>query len=195
MHFGFNNDILKIIKELGSTSQRVLLLLGAGLALGLSGSPSRYFKIIESTGKAWKDIEKRALHRAIKNLYQSKLINIEEKDDETIILILSEKGEEKILKYKLAEMKIQQMKKWDQRWRMVVFDIPESKKKIRDALRFHLKNLKFFEFQKSIFIHPFECKNEIDFLIEFYNIRPYVRFIIAEDIDNQLHLKKYFELL
>ncbi len=182
-------------KELGETSQKVLLLLGTGLALGLSGSPTRYFKILKATGKEWKDIEKRALHRAIKNLYQSKLTNIEEKNDETIILTLSEKGKEKILKYKLGEMKIPQMSKWDQKWRMVVFDIPESKKKIRDILRFHLKKLGFFEFQKSIFIHPFECKNEIDFLIEFYNIRPYVRFITAEDIDNQLHLKKHFGLL
>ncbi len=183
------------MRELGSTSQKVLLLLGTGLALGLSGSPTRYFKIIEATGKTWKDIEKRALHRAIKNLYQSKLINIEEKSDETVVLTLNERGKEKTLKYKLGEMKIPQMKKWDQKWRMVVFDVPEPKKKIRDILRFHLKKLGFFEFQKSIFIHPFKCKNEIDFLIEFYNIRPYVRFIIAEDIDNQLHLKKHFGLL
>lgn len=181
-------------KELGETSQKILLLLGAGLALGLSASPARYFKIIETTGKAWNNIEKRALHRAIKNLYQSKLISIEEKD-EISILTLNEKGKEKILKYKLNEMKIPKMEKWDKKWRIVVFDIPEPKKKIRDILRFHLKKLEFFEFQKSIFIHPFDCKNEMEFLIEFYNIRSYVRFIIAEDIDNQLHLKKHFGLL
>lgn len=165
------------------------------MALGLSGSPAQYFKIIKATGGAWKDIEKRALHRAIRNLYRSKLVNIEEKSDETLILTINEKGREKILKYKLHEMKIPQMSKWDKKWRMVVFDIPEPKKKVRDIFRFHLKKLDFLEFQKSIFIHPFECKNEIDFLIEFYNIRPHVRFIIAEEIDNQLHLKKHFGLL
>jgi len=182
-------------RDLGTTSQKVLLLLGAGLALGLSGSPTKYFKILKAVAKEWEDIEKRALHRAIKNLYRSKLIDIEEKSDGTITLILSEKGKGKILKYKLGEIKIPQMARWDQKWRIVVFDIPESKKKIRDILRFHLKMLGFFEFQKSVFVHPFECKNEIDFLIEFYNIRPYVRFIIAENIDNQLHLKKHFSLL
>ena len=182
-------------KELGSTSRKVLLLLDAGLALGLSGSPTRYFKILKGVAEEWKNIEKRALHRAIKNIYQSKLADFKEQKDGTIILTLNEKGKEKILKYKLDAMKIPKMKKWDKKWRVILFDIPESKKKIKDILRFHLKKLEFFEFQKSVFVHPFDCVNEINFLIEFYNIRPYVRIIIAESIDNELHLKKHFDLI
>lgn len=183
------------MKELGPTSQKVLLLLGAGLALGLSGSPTRYFKILKAVAEEWKDIEKRALHRAIKNIYQSKLADFSEQKDGTIILTLNEKGEQKILKYKLDKMKIPEMKKWDKKWRVILFDIPEPKKKIRDILRFHLKKLGFFEFQKSVFVHPFDCVNEINFLIEFYNIRSHVRIIIAENIDNELDLKKHFNLI
>ncbi len=182
-------------KELGQISQKVLLLLGAGLALGLSGSPTRYLKILKAAGKEWKDIEKRALHRAIKNIYQSKLADFKEQKGGTIILTLNEKGKEKILKYKLGAMKIPKMKKWDKKWRIVIFDIPEQKKKIRDILRWHLKHLGFLELQKSVFVHPFDCMNEINFLIEFYNIRPHVRIIIAESIDNELHLKTRFDLI
>lgn len=182
-------------REIGKTAQKVILLLGGGLALGLSGSPKNYFRILKAIGKEWKEIEGKALHRAIKNLYCSKLIDIKENEDGTTTLFLNDKGKEKALKYNLDKISIPQMKKWDGKWRVVLFDIPESRKKIRETLRFHLKKMGFFEFQKSVFVHPFECRDEIDYLIEFYNIRPFVRFIVGESIDNELHLKKHFNLL
>lgn len=182
-------------KEWGTNTQKVLLLLEAGLALGLSGSPAAYFKILKAVGKEWEEIEKRALRRAIRNLYQSKFVDLKQDKDGMLAMKINDKGKEKILKYRLENMKVPQMKKWDGRWRVILFDIPEFKRKLRDSLRIHLKDLGFFEFQKSVFIHPFECKNEIDFLIEFYNIRQNVRFMTADSIDNELHLKKHFNLL
>jgi DNA-binding transcriptional regulator PaaX len=76
-----------------------------------------------------------------------------------------------------------------------MFDIPEKLKKVRESLRFHFKDMGLIEFQKSIFIHPFPCKKEIEFIIEFYNARKYVRFILAEEVDNELHFKHKFELI
>jgi len=187
----------KIIKEYqkyGKTTKKVLLLLSAGLSLGLSGFPSRYFKILKAVGKEWDEIEGRSLHRAIKNLYNSNLVNLKVDENDMFILTLNDKGEKRVLKHELENMKIPKMKKWDKKWRMVLFDIPETKRKMRDALRFRLKELAFYEFQKSVFVHPFDCKNEIDFLIEFYNIRSYVRFMIVEGIDEEVDLKKYFGL-
>jgi len=141
------------------------------------------------------EIEKRALHRAIRNLYRSKLVDLKQDRNGVLIMKINDKGKEKILKYKLENMKVPQMKKWDKKWRVILFDVPESKRKLRDSLRMHLKNLDFFEFQKSVFVHPFDCENEINFLIEFYNIRPNVRFMVADFIDNELHIRKHFNLL
>ncbi|MBU1390148.1 MAG: CRISPR-associated endonuclease Cas2 [Proteobacteria bacterium] len=176
-------------------SKKVILLLGGGLLLGLSRNPNNYFKILKAIGKEWGDIDKRALHRAIKNLYKSKIIDVKEDKNGVTTLVLTEKGKQKVLKYNLDKIIVPKMKKWDNKWRVVIFDIPESRKKIRDALRFHLKKMGFFEFQKSVFIHPFNCQDEIDYLIEFYGIRRYLRFLVAESIDNELHLQKHFNLL
>jgi DNA-binding transcriptional regulator PaaX len=187
--------MVKKYGDFGETTQKVMLLLGAGLTLGLSASPINYFRILKGIGEEWKEINKRALHRAIKNLYRSKLIELKEDEDGMVALKLNEKGKERVLRYKMDLMSIPEMQKWDGEWRIVLFDIPEFKKKSRDALRFHLKKLGFFEYQKSVFVHPYDCKNEIDFLIEFYTIRPHVRFIIAKSLDNELHLKRHFDLL
>ena len=178
----------------GETQKKILLLLMGGLALGLSASPKGYFKVLKAIGEEWKKIEKEALKRAVKKLYQSKLIRETQNLDGTITMILTDRGKEKALTYNLEKMQIKEPKRWDKQWRMVLFDIPERARKIRDAFRHHLKRLGFYEFQKSVFVHPFDCQDEIDYLIEFYDARKFIRFIIAESIDNELHLKAHFGL-
>lgn len=178
----------------GETQKKILLLLMGGLALGLSGSPAKSFKILKEIGKEWEKIERQGLRRAIRSLYQSKLIKEKENSDGTITIVLTNKGEEKALTYNLDEMTIRKPKHWDSKWRIVLFDIPEKMRRIRDAFRHHLNQLGFYELQKSVFVHPFACQDEIDYLIEFYNARRFIRFIIAESLDNELHLKTHFKL-
>jgi len=91
-------------------------------------------------------------------------------------------------------MKIER-KDWDGRWRIVVFDIPEKMRRSRDVLRDKLERLGFYELQKSVFVFPYQCEDEINFIIEYFNLRQYVRTGILEKIDNDLHLKKIFKLI
>ncbi len=182
-------------RGLGENQRKILLLLLGGLALGLSGSPKKYFKTLKTIKEEWKEINKQSLGRAIKNLYHSKLIKEKENADGTITLILTDSGKEKALTYDLDKMEIKKPKQWDGKWRIVLFDIPEKIKKTREAIRGHLKKLGFYELQKSVFVYPYDCKKEIEYLIEFYDIRRFVRFVIADSIDNELHIKKNFYLL
>ncbi len=179
------------MSNLTQNKKKILLLLTAGAALALNRCPGKYFKILGKLKKGWKDIENQKIKKDIRDLYRSKLVNVKNNNDGTFSLILTEKGKQKILRYDLEKMRIKSMR-WDGKWRMVLFDIPERQKSARDALRNKLKKLGFFEFQKSIFVHPFDCEDEVSFLTEFFQIRPYVRYGIIEKIDNELHLKRHF---
>lgn len=181
-------------QRLGATQRKILLLLLGGLALGLSHSPRASFMILKGIKEEWKEINRQALRRAIKKLYESKLVKEKENPDGTITLVLTDKGKQKALTYNLDEMKIKKPKQWDRKWRVVLFDIPKNGKKIREAFRSHLNNLGFYQFQKSVFAHPYDCHDEIEYIIEIYDIRKFVRFMVAESIDNELHLKHYFKL-
>lgn len=75
-----------------------------------------------------------------------------------------------------------------------MFDVPERFKRVREALRMHFKNMGFYEFQKSVFVHPYPCDREIEYIMEFYNARKYLRFIVATEIDNAPELRRYFRL-
>ena len=178
--------------QLKPTTQKVLLLLMGGLALSLSASPTQYFKIIGDIAKSWEDINKRALHGAIKSLYRSKLVDVKDNEDGSVTMILTGKGKNYALRYDIESIKIPQMKKWDKKWRGILFDVPEKHKKSRDGLSFALKKIGFYKFQKSVFVYPFECGAEVDFIIEFFTLHPYVRSMLADRIDNELDIKRHF---
>lgn len=175
--------------------QKVLLLLRGGLALGLTNRPDKYFQIIKKIGEEWQNINERSLHQAIKNLYQTKLIDSKEDADGNVLLVLNDNGKKKSLQYDPGAIKIKKPKEWDGLWRLVIFDIPETKKQARNALSLKLKQLGFYPFQKSVFIHPYDCRDEINFLVELFDIRPYVRFLIVKETDIDLKLKRYFRLI
>lgn len=181
-------------RGLGTTQQKILLLLLSGLAMGLTRSPRAYFKIAKNIPKEWEKINKRSLWGAIKKLYESKLVFLDEDREGNFKMILTKEGKEKALIYNLDTIKIERPEKWDKKWRVVIFDIPENKRRARDAIRFRLKRIGFYELQKSVFVFPFDCGDEIDFLIELYDLRKHVRFLIVESIDNNLHLQTIFNL-
>lgn len=165
-----------------------------GLALSFSRNPRQYFRTLKAIGKDYTEIKQQALKNAIIALYKSKMIEQRENNDGSLTIVLTENGRKKALTYQIDEMKIKEPQKWDKKWRIVLFDIPEKKKKTRETLRHYLNNLNFFEYQKSVFVHPYDCKNEIEYIIEFYDIRKYVRFITADSLDNELHLINHFKL-
>jgi len=197
-----SHAIIKIMKnikksglKLGPVEKKILLLLEGGLVLSLTRRPDAYFKVVKKIIKEWKKINELSLRRSIKRLYKSNLVDYKEYGDGTVKLILTEKGKDKAIIYNLDKIEIKKPARWDKLWRLVIFDIPEDKKRGRNALASKLRDLGFYRLQKSVFVHPYECKDEINFINEIFNLAPYVRFLRVKDIDVELDLKRRFHLL
>lgn len=180
--------------RIGPTQQKILTLLLAGISVGLSGNPMKAFTVLGELGREWEKIDRQATRRAIASLYKNKLADVEEQNDGSVKLTLTDNGKTKALSFKLNEMKIKKPTYWDKKWRVVVFDIPERSRVARDTLRTYLRQLGFYQLQRSVFVIPYECKDELEFLVELYGIRKHVRQFIATGVDNELHLKDIFEL-
>ena len=178
----------------GPVAKKLLLLLEAGTILSLTSRPDVMFRVMKNTAREWKKINQRSLHAAIRRLYSSKLVDWKENNNGAAIILLTPEGKKKALRYHIDTIKIKTPGRWDALWRVVIFDIPEEHKKGRDALARKLKELGFYPIQKSVFVHPFECKNEIDFITEMFDLVPYVRFLRVKDIDISLELKRHFDL-
>lgn len=174
--------------------QKILLLLLSGVALGLSRSPKGYFKILKSIPDDLLQIKTERLYRIVREFYNDRLVDYKEDEYGFVKIILTKEGQTKALKFKIDDMKIKKPPKWDREWRIVIFDIPEKLKKAREALRLKLKELGFQELQKSVFILPYECENEINFIMEIFKIRPFVRFVRVKSFTNEEQIKIKFGL-
>lgn len=176
------------------TKQKVLLLLLAGVILSMNKSIATHRKIFKIIPKAWKDIEKQYLYRIIDEFYNDRLVDWQENKDGTIKVVLTEKGRLLTHQFDPDYLAIKKPANWDKRWRVVMYDIPISKNKARNAIRSKLNQLGFKEWQKSVFVHPYPCQDEINFVIEFFDLRPYVRYAELINPTNEAELKLHFKL-
>jgi len=85
--------------------------------------------------------------------------------------------------------------KWDKKWRIVIFDIPEELHKNRNQLRAKLKNLGFYMLQKSVFVIPYTCEKELGYVCQNLKIVDYVDVILAESVGfKEKEIKKFFNI-
>lgn len=120
-------------------------------------------------------------------------IKIEKRDGE-IYVALTDKGRKEALLHNLKLGKSNKHKKWDGEWRIIIFDIPENKGVARRALSKMLRDADCFPYQKSVFVTPFECEKEIDFLGNYFGIRKHISLITANKIENESSVKKHFSM-
>lgn len=165
-----------------------------GVLLGLTRSPKQYFKIVRMAVEEWKFINRQYLYRLIREFREERLIDYREKTNGEIEILITEQGRLTLLNYDIDKMEIKRADPWDGKWRIVFFDIPEKHRRARDALREKLKEIGFRELQQSVFIQPYPCAEEINFLIEFFEIRNWVKLVEANEITNEPELLVRFKL-
>lgn len=160
-----------------------------GLALMGPGPVAVLVKVLSKN----KTFNNKQVRRSMDLLKNNKLISLSYERDKTVVR-LTKSGREKLLKYKIDDMKIKPQKKWDKKWRVVIFDIPENFSKVRSEFSRKLKEMGFELLQKSVWVCPYPCEDEIDFIKEIYHIKPFVRIIVAESIDIAGDLRAKFKL-
>ncbi len=131
--------------------------------------------------------------KVIANLEHKKLIKITKKNHESYIE-LTPKGEALLDLYENNKLSITKPKKWDGKYRIVMFDIKEYKRSIRNEIRVWLQQLGFVRLQNSVWVYPYECREIVALLKTRYKVGRDVLYIITEEIENDSWLKRRFQL-
>jgi len=121
--------------------------------------------------KEWRRYKKGDIGRIVKRLHRQDLVRISDNEGKTTIE-LSDKGKNKLLQYNFEELSLK--RKRDGKLRVVIFDIPNTKKLSRDVLRRKLKELGFIKIQESVFLTPYICQDELEFIINYLNLTDHV---------------------
>lgn len=130
----------------------------------------------------------------ISQLAKQKFVKVKEHEDGKVTVTITKRGLVRALTYRLDDMQLVRPKKWDNKWRVVIFDIPEKYKKARDIFRIRLRQLGLYQLQESVYVSPYKCFNEVEFLRELYGIAFTVRYLLVEKMEDDSFLKQHFGL-
>jgi len=180
----------EIIKLIG------LAYLSGGGSIMRPVLPMLIEEIIRLLSQAWKndEISEKKVVESLKKIEKRELIDLVW-DKEKILVYIREKNKAKILKYSLKEVfESLKAKKWVGKWYILFFDVPEIQRNKRDYLRSFLLRLGFYPYQKSVYIFPYECEKEINLIKKIVEGAAYAKYVVAEKIENEAEVKKFYHL-
>lgn len=146
----------------------------------------------QKSQKEWRKFNPYSLKFNLKRLKEQKVVEIIKENGQEIIK-LTKKGYTKYLKFKLEELSLSG-KRWDGRWRIVIYDISKFKRSQQTAFRYILKYINFLLLQKSVYLTPYPCEEQITYLREYFGLGDEVLLIRADKIENEEIYKQYFGL-
>ena len=140
-------------------------------------------------------VKKAKVIRALKNLEKKEILDLQEKDGKVTVYLKNE-NHPRIIEYSikiLLDFK-KKNKQWNGKWFLVFFDVPETQRNKRNYLRKFLIKLGFFPYQKSVYLFPYECEKEVGLIKKIVEGAKYMKYIIAEKIEDESKAKEYFKL-
>lgn len=177
-------------------NKEVLLgILKTGILFGVAVTAPGVLKVFKKFDKSepWYGYYPSSVERMVNKLYRQGIVEIKDMEGKSVVSI-TKKGRVEVLKYDLGQLTISKPQKWDGKWRLVIFDISNKNKKSRDIVRNKLKVMGFYKFQESVFIYPYPCEKEIQYMREVLEIPHDLKLIRADRIENERELRSIFNL-
>lgn len=189
-------ELYRALKKTGTAVGITLLALAAlGGIVVIAAVAPKIFSAFGRRGRHRRYFDRDEINRHTEYLRRRKYIEVVKgREADTMEIKLTELGEEHLVKKAFGELKIIPQQKWDGIWRIIIFDIPEKRKWAREGFRQCLKRMGFYPLQKSAFVFPYPCKEEIAFLGRIYDSNNNIRFLETKVLSYDRDLKEYFAL-
>jgi hypothetical protein len=118
-----------------------------------------------------------------------------EKHDGRSYARITDSGREKLaFEQEKTKLDLSRKRRWNGRWRVIIFDVPERRRKTRDRLRIVMSELGFVRLQDSVWVFPYDCEEFVTLLKAELKIGTAVLYMVVEEIENDKHLREHFGL-
>ncbi len=135
------------------------------------------------------------ISRALKRAERRGLVNVARPQFAPIRVRVTEKGYRLLAKRKLKGAAADHPKRWDGKWRLIIFDVPEHRHRDRDLLRRTIRGLGFYRLQASVWIYPYECHEIVELIRQVHAFdRSVVSYIVADYIEGDDYLRRHFDV-
>lgn len=93
-----------------------------------------------------------------------------------------------------AKLRSAKKRRWNGRWRVIIFDIPERRRRTRDRLRNLMQETGFVRLQDSVWVFPYDCEDFITLVKADLKTGSAILYMVVEHIENDKHLRVHFGL-
>ncbi|OHA09941.1 MAG: hypothetical protein A3A44_03715 [Candidatus Sungbacteria bacterium RIFCSPLOWO2_01_FULL_60_25] len=162
------------------------IVVGGAFIAGAVALPGMAAALRPLLRKKSSGVRNGSLERALRTLRDRRMVQLTYTNGKSALSV-TEKGRTYLKRLEFDDLRLEIPKPWDSRWSVILFDIPESHKNARDALRRKLNDLGCLQFHKSVFVHPAPCEDEVDFITELFEIRRFVTIFRTESLGHQEH--------
>ncbi len=108
---------------------------------------------------------------------------------------MTPEGESLLRRWKFADFKLDKPKKWDKKWRVIIFDIPEKKKSIRELIRSLFTQAGLRRLQDSVWVYPYDCEDILTLLKTDLGVGKNILYLIVDEIESDKYLREEFKLI
>lgn len=183
--------LLFMIKK-GEIARGILAGIGmAGILFVGAAMPNIFQMIPRSFFK--KKYPEKSLERSLANLRRRGYIKFVQGPTGWRIE-LTDGGRNELSAYEFKEKLIKQPAKWDNKWRMLIFDVAEKRRSIRDKIRRALVSFGFYRLQDSVWVYPHECEEILELLRTKYGVRYEALYLRTEYLAKDAYLRQHFNI-
>jgi len=173
--------------KIGLNEKEIIEYIGLGFvliaALTSPNLPRVLMPLVKKRGIKW-------IKKILKQLEDKRVVYLSGEK-----IRLTKKGRKLLNKIYLSEFKITKQEKWDGLWRLVSYDVPEIYKNSRNVFRGVLENNGFQQIHKSLWVSPYDCKEEIAVFCKNLNMTKDVIVMTTDHLPNQKEMIEHFNLM
>jgi DNA-binding PadR family transcriptional regulator len=136
---------------------------------------------------------KQRLYETASRLKRKGLIEFRETDGKRH-MHLTALGKRELQNIQERSEHVRKPRRWDRRWRIVIFDIPEKKHALRNKIRTLVQRIGFVRLQDSVWVYPYDCEEVIALLKTDLKVGRNVLYLIADAIEFDRPLREQFSL-
>ncbi len=184
------------LRKLIPVSNVILITLAGTTLISLAAVAPGVIYALKKLGVAKKllDRQKYYINDSLERLVKKDLISIVDKNGEKFVK-LTKAGKKSLFKIQAKQEIISIPKKWDNKYRVVIFDIKESEKFARNEIRYTLLQCGFVKLQNSVWVYPYPCEGIIHLLRTHLEVEEEnLVYMTVESIENDEWLRKHFKL-
>ena len=177
--------------KIAFVQKAVLYSLAAAGGLAMAVVAPNALQVLEQFG--WVETKRRpraTINRSVERLIRAGLAT----KDSRHFVTLTEKGRRRFVEIERANYKLPQPKRWDGKWRLVSFDIKETRRGTRGMLRHTLQSVGFVLLHHSTWVYPHDCEEFISLLKADYRCGSSMLYVVADYLENDHWLRKRFSL-